>query len=330
MNTIYRSPTNQHSPPLFSVFFKDFVFHRYSLKSLSSVIGQTIGTEEFEIILLTDQENVSEYMEMLTNHGINYTIIITGLISLGKSYGIFLDHCNGIFACPIDNDDTWSCERLAIFKKLILEHNDLTFIKNQINVVSELGNNFYTKLKFLIKMNIPIKVTNRCYLLNNLKSKKTLGRSLWHNVTSMVIKISVLQKFGDILDKIFAMDDPYIFFLGIFSGGSAIFVDKFLSSYLVRAHSKTLTDRDSSNLLKTSEEYQRFTRTFDEKCARDQNSPFCELYLIAKMTISLVIYNNNSEQPINWEHARKALKISINHRIYNYVFLYLYSLFPFS
>ena len=328
VKVIYRSFNHSKKQPIFSIFFKDYIDHRYSLKALKSVMIQTTSSEDYEVILLTDQEDITQYKDIMDKYGVNYTIVVTGLIRLGESYVTFLEFCNGTFVCPIDNDDTWVKEKLETLKGFISKYHDISFIKGQVSVISESGNNFYTKLRLLLKMNIPIRTSNRYYILNTLKTKKILGRSLWHNASSMVIRTSILVESKDILRNIFAMDDPYLFFFGLSSGGTAIFMDKFLSYYLVRNNSKTSRDRYSSNYLEISYEYERFIQTFDKKYMKNQNSTLRDLYLLSKSTSSLLIFQGiTRDSHINWTEVKKALKISINYRMHNFIFLYLYSLF---
>ena len=319
---IYTSPKSGGKIPLFSVFFKDYITHKYSLTALASVVNQTVDIEDYEIIVLTDRGDVSDYEQMMDMN--NYKIITTNLINLGESYNIFLEYAKGIYACPIDNDDSWEINRLELIKDIIHNNSDIGFIKNEVNVISEQKNDFYIKIKYYIKMNIPLRTSNKIYYIGDLTKKKILGRSLAHNVSSMAIKMSILKERRNIIKFIYTHDDPYLFFFAFCSNKKVIFIDMPLSNYLIRKNSLTTRDKNQSAIVKLEKEYKRFAQIpINQTNLKDANFVY-NFFLLYKLTLELLI-NIQGSKTVNLKNSelKKGLKLAFKFRMHNFILLFL-------
>ena len=322
---ICRSPKISIKNPLFSIFLKDYIEHKYSITALQSIVNQTIDVDDYEIIVLTDRDDISEYKQIMNEHDNNYIIIITGLVNLGESYNVFLEYATGLYACPIDNDDSWSNNRLELIRNIIFNNTNIGFIKNEVSIISERKNDFYTKIKYWIKMNIPIKTSNKIYLIEESTDKKILGRSLAHNVSSMVIKMCILKEKRDMIKDINTHDDPYLFFFVSYSNQKMIFMDIPLSNYLIRTNSLTTRNKEKSNILEMRQEYTRFVRIFGNQFRnnRNKNYPY-NLFLLYKLTLELLI-NMQRSKTVNIKNSElnAGLKQALKYRMHNFIFLFL-------
>lgn len=312
---ISRSERFLDKKPYISVIVLDYVQHDYSHMAIRSVLQQSIESDEFEVIVLTDSNNPAFY-ETLCTSSLNYQVAYTGRIGIGRSILIGVKIARGEVVCLLDNDDEWRSDRLKIIADIFQKDSSLGFIKNEIKPISKAYGR-RTSLSFYLRMNVPKRTSGRIYQLDDSTSRRIIGKSLTHNSSSMSIRRDIILNDNDRLHELSALPDSYLFFLATTTGTKVVFLDVPLTLYRPRDDSASSRNFIHSPSLPSIHRLQRLKHIEIFNGRINSNSPefVRNLFFLFCITTELLLcIKERNKTRLSFSQILRAAKLSVKYR----------------
>ena len=142
---------NQIKSYLFSVIISIYNTGKYLEESIGSIINQTIGYKEIQIILVNDgstdnsEEICLKYQKIYFNN-IIYIKISHGGVSNARNIGLTL--AKGEFINFLDSDDMWDNKAFENVLSFFQKHNDINFVSGRIKFFEAVNNYHFLDYKF--------------------------------------------------------------------------------------------------------------------------------------------------------------------------------------
>ena len=305
-----------------SILLFDYINHDYIAECIGSVREQTLSRNNFELIILTDRPDAFAcYKNFMSD--LKCKIIYTGLMNVGGSILVGLKNSSGKIICPFDNDDIWKKARLEIIKNKFTFYN-LIFLKNEILPIDKSGN--IASVKFFLTLNVPVKSTNRDYILSDQTPNYIKGRSLMHNSSSMAIRREVLESTVYDFRNLETLPDILFFFLAIEHGGKMLYSESKLTVYRT-SNKNSLGKTDKLRFIKSLNvrEFQRidFQNNLFPLIEIGSDSFLHDLAFMANLSIMMRNGNLKNSRKINNKDLVKGLMLAARCRQPNFFLLFL-------
>lgn len=324
----FRKIPNKETSPIISVVLFDYVNHKYVRESIKSVIEQNFPAELFELLIMTDDLEFG-YSDILSKCNINWILVYTGTISIGRSILISLEYSEGNIICPLDNDDLFRRDRLSIVYKIFKASPGMCFLKNEVKPFSRSIKSKLLPLIYFVKMNIPYRSRNRIYELNIKTPLKIYGRSIMHNSSSMSISKDILKNNQTKLSELVTFPDSFMFIASLLSGRKCFYLDIPLTMYSVEIGSATRTYYLSDGVLKSRSlmALEHHISFFSDDIKNSSNRRLIDLFLLYRVSVSIILFiNKNSIIEIQTNELINSIRIALKFHAHNtllLIFLYL-------
>lgn len=320
---LYKSQSYFMAVPKVSIIITDYIRHSYLDESIKSIVEQDIQFSEIELIILTDSKNCS--YKQIPNE-LSSIVFYTGLITMGKSYEFALRVCRGEIICPLDNDDVFRRDKISKVLWYFEQHKNLTLLKNEILPFGAKAN-FLTRISFLLRMNVRLVCTNKIYFINDSVSNKILGKSLFHNVSSMSFRKSIFESEKELanLSEVVSIPDPFLFFHALSKSGEVAFLDDTLTYYRI---DENLSGADFTaiycNKNKLRYQVDLMNNYFILVFKNEKKKIFNVLYKIFNLLVTLELFIKANElNSVNKKDLTFLLKFSLTSEAPNYFLIVL-------
>ena len=136
---------------LFSVIISIYNTGKYLEESINSIINQTIGIKEIQIILVNDgstdnsEEICLKYQKLYLNN-IIYKKINHGGVSNARNIGLIF--AKGEYINFLDSDDMWDNKAFEYVLSFFQMHNEINLVSGRLKFFEAVNNYHYLDYKF--------------------------------------------------------------------------------------------------------------------------------------------------------------------------------------
>lgn len=232
------------SKPYMSIILTAYNRKEFLKEALESIFDQKIDKTQFEIIVIKNFHD--EVIDKLIQFNNVQMIIMEGTVGSYLLAG--LEASKGEILCFLDDDDKFLPNKLDSVVQIFRKNEDVIYYHNTVFYMDKYGHliNSTGRRQFL----------NPFIVNGNLLTKEDLIYILKYsgdfNISSISIKKSVLLRFKDILPKITAHTDSFLFFCASSLNGHMYFDKEPLTYY--RIHDST------SGIPQETQTYQSWAR----------------------------------------------------------------------
>lgn len=216
-----------------------FAYNRkeFILEALNSTINQTLGRDNYEVILITNlhEDNI---LKFVSENGIR---LIEDNGTIGNYIVIGLKEANGDIITFLDDDDVYEVTRLESVFNIFNNNPNLFYYRNSVTVIDKNGLLMSFKGR-----------RDHCHS-GFYSIKKILQKgisSLQWNSSSIAIRKSVIEPYVCFLRDINAGPDVWIYFLGLLKGQPLYLDCRKMTRYRIHGFQLTKESGNSNHLIK--------------------------------------------------------------------------------
>jgi hypothetical protein len=121
-------------PPFLTVLLLTWRRTKYLQQAIESVLHQTLERTQYEIILSKGVADPA-LEEYCRSHGVN--VLFEESWDFGRRIHLALEHCRGEVIVPLEDDDEFEPNKLAILSEEFHRHPDLVYFHNGFQLIGE-------------------------------------------------------------------------------------------------------------------------------------------------------------------------------------------------
>lgn len=225
--------------PYISVIVTAYNRQKYLPDALESLTKQKLAFNNFEIILLANYYiDVPTVLQFQKEGGDIVIFKMEG--DIGTFFKKAVEIARGEILCFLDDDDSFSFNKLEVVYNLFKNNDKIGFYSNYINVIDELGRPY----KYKTKLGDIRKKRNRRQIIVNCKSNwKSIEQFTSYGGNSLnstlSIRKSILEKYIDVLLYTKRTEDEILFAIALDSGYNLLLNSSVLTNYRISSSSSS-------------------------------------------------------------------------------------------
>ena len=196
------------SNPVLSVLVIAHERKEFIIDAIESLRNQSEQEGKYEVIVVKKFEDKA-IDSLISSYG--YQNLVTDKDSLGKKIYEALSHCNGQFICFLEDDDLFEDDKISKIVNKLNKNEDLLYIHNDHITIDLNGKITGMKLGKAIPGSLLIDLKNS----NFIKLARLSKYDPDFNLSSITIKLKVVEKNKEMLNKLNFSLDAFMYFSAI-------------------------------------------------------------------------------------------------------------------
>lgn len=225
--------------PYISVIVTAYNRQNFLPEALESLTKQKLEFNNFEIILLTNYDIHFPILERFQQEG-GDVINLKMEGDIGAFFKKAIDVSRGEILCFLDDDDSFTPNKLGIVFNLFKNNNKIGYYSNYMNIIDEFSRpyNDKTRLGDIRKKRRDVQI-----IINSMSNWKSIKQFLSYGGNSfnstLSIRKSILEKYVDVLMYTKRTEDEIVFAIALDSGYDLFLDSLVLTNYRISSSSSS-------------------------------------------------------------------------------------------
>ena len=240
--------------PIVSVLITAFNPRRYFAASLSSALRQDLSPEKFEVVVVYRMPETLREVLALTSSAKTLPTVRTvqsDAAPVGETFVAGLRHCRGKYVSFLNDDDTWSTNKLSSTCRAFDDDPTLGMHRHQVSFVDAQGQIMqWRTARHNRRLVLGSRAPKHSLTIGPDPTASDLRRAApllpMFNDSSMTLSYGVLAKFQDELSRARAAEDVFLFYLALCSHTRIRLSAENLGEYRIHPSNASFTQHGTS------------------------------------------------------------------------------------